>query len=112
MTDLDEFASHYTTALLWSENLEGKRIPIETRVKIRENCKKFLAANQSLVEEAAEIYGLPRVSHDLALTRNRHGAGFWDGGLPEELGAALTDAAHAMGEMGVDCYRGWVYVTA
>ena len=35
--------------------------------------------------------------HDFWLTRNRHGAGFWDRGYPEAIGKALTDAAHAEG---------------
>jgi len=39
-----------------------------------------------------------QIGHDLWLTRNRHGAGFWDRGLPSDLGKRLTDAAHAMGE--------------
>ena len=35
--------------------------------------------------------------HDFWLTRNGHGAGFWDRGLGE-AGKKLTDAAHAFGE--------------
>ena len=35
--------------------------------------------------------------HDFALTRNRHGAGFWDRGLGE-AGDVLTDLAHSFGE--------------
>ncbi len=41
--------------------------------------------------------------HDLWLTRNRHGAGFWDRGLGA-LGERLTAAAHAMGSC--DAYVG------
>lgn len=36
------------------------------------------------------------IGHDLWLTRNRHGAGFWDRGLGEP-GQRLTTGAHAMG---------------
>jgi hypothetical protein len=35
--------------------------------------------------------------HDLWLTRNRHGAGFWDRGYPSGVGDVLTAMAHAMG---------------
>lgn len=35
---------------------------------------------------------------DFALTRNREGAGFWDGDWPEPQAKQLTDAAHAFGE--------------
>lgn len=113
MTDLDEFVKDYTHALLFTNELEGKknRIPKETRGKIREDCEKFFRDNQSRLEEAAEIYGKAQAAFDLCLTRNRHGAGYWDGDLPDELGMALTDAAHAMGESDVYVGRGgWVYV--
>lgn len=36
--------------------------------------------------------------HDLALTRNRHGAGFWDRGLGE-AGYVLTAWAESLGEL-------------
>ena len=45
-----------------------------------------------------------QVGHDFWLTRNHHGAGVWDRGLPEELGKRLTDAMQAYGE--VDLYIG------
>lgn len=35
--------------------------------------------------------------HDFWLTRAGHGAGFWDGDLPEELGERLTQASKAAG---------------
>lgn len=37
-------------------------------------------------------------AHDLWLTRNHHGAGFWDRGYPKAIGDKLTDIAHGMGE--------------
>ena len=37
------------------------------------------------------------IGHDFWLTRNHHGAGFWDRGLGD-LGKQLTDLAHAAGE--------------
>lgn len=42
-----------------------------------------------------------RFGHDLWLTRNGHGAGFWDRGL-DSLGGYLSDVASSMG--GVDIY--------
>lgn len=39
-----------------------------------------------------------QVAHDLWLTQNRHGAGFWDRG-DGERGEALTKAAHVYGEV-------------
>ena len=44
-----------------------------------------------------------QIGHDFWLTRNHHGAGFWDRGLGE-LGDTLTEMAHAYG--GSDPYVG------
>jgi hypothetical protein len=49
-----------------------------------------------------EGYDDAQAGHDFWLTRNRHGAGFWDRGLGD-LGRTLTDIAHGYGA----CY---VYV--
>jgi hypothetical protein len=38
------------------------------------------------------------------LTRNHHGAGFWDGDYPKEIGEALTKLSHEFGE--TDAYVG------
>lgn len=37
-----------------------------------------------------------QMGHDIILTTNHHGAGFWDRGLGE-LGTKLTDIAHSLG---------------
>lgn len=44
-----------------------------------------------------------QIGHDIILTTNRHGAGFWDRGLGE-LGTKLTDIAHSLG--GYELYVG------
>jgi hypothetical protein len=49
-----------------------------------------------------DAYG--RAGHDFWLTRNGHGAGFWDGDWPKPYGRILTDAAHVYGS--VDLYVG------
>lgn len=41
------------------------------------------------------------LGHDLALTRGRHGAGFWDRGTGHD-GDRLTDAAHGAGETNLE----------
>lgn len=48
-------------------------------------------------------YEIEQAGHDFWLTRNHHGAGFWDRGLGE-IGKALTDASHAYGDC--DLYLG------
>jgi hypothetical protein len=44
-----------------------------------------------------------QIGHDIILTTNRHGAGFWDRGLGE-LGEKLTEIAHNLG--GYELYVG------
>jgi hypothetical protein len=71
---------------------------------IRGECADFVASNQEDLEEYApkmyhvqERCGYACAGHDFYLTRNGHGAGFWDRGLGE-LGDRLTKAAGAYGE--------------
>jgi hypothetical protein len=62
---------------------------------------------ESFVKQAGSFLDdldLTDVAHDFWLTRNRHGAGFWDGDYEEGIGKKLTDLAHTFGE--VDLYIG------
>lgn len=54
-----------------------------------EVCKDFCEAN------AADLSDIEpgRAGHDFWLTSQRHGAGYWDGDYPYELGQRLTKAA-------------------
>ena len=56
-------------------------------------------------DNAVDLEGIDpgQAGHDFWLTRNHHGAGFWDRGLGE-VGERLTDAAHAYGSS--DLYVG------
>lgn len=74
---------------------------------MKSECERFLSENAmdikaAIADENFEV-DLTQVAHDFWLTRNRHGAGFWDGDYPEKVGARLTDAAHKFGEC-------WLYV--
>ena len=60
-----------------------------------------------LLEGAYRYADDARIAHDFWLTRNGHGAGFWDGdydGADGHFGLALTDAAKTWG--GLDIYIG------
>ena len=54
-------------------------------------------------------YDWGQLGHDLWLTRNHHGTGFWDRGLGG-LGTSLTDIAHAMGEQHLYITSGEAYL--
>ena len=70
-----------------------------------EICRDFQNsyADLLIIYEQATDNNMANAGHDLWLTRNRHGAGFWDryyGKNPVYRNAMreLTDAAHAYGE--------------
>ena len=115
--DVDTFARAYVECALWAScddsdehggeplnrNYGPADIATETLHRMIEDCRKFQETNGSLLERYEDAgYGIANAGQDFWLTRNRHGAGFWDRGL-EELGQQLTDAAHGFGEC-------WLYV--
>ena len=72
------------------------------RASMRLDCAHFIRLNRAAIGDKYEDAG-----HDFWLTRNRHGAGFWD--RPDQWGGtlrakALTDSAHAFGSS--DLYVG------
>jgi len=79
----------------------------ECMEKMRQDCNKFLDQNWVTIyraEPKSGYGGVIQAGHDFWLTRNGHGAGFWDGDWPEDVGAELTEASEAFGE--VDLYIG------
>jgi hypothetical protein len=111
-TALDLFFESYLTCALWSSTddygtpldsaYDSSDIAPEALESMREDCEAFLA------DHADDIDGrIEQVGHDFWLTRNGHGAGFWDRGhgfYPDGAGKRLTDAAHVYGSC--DLYVG------
>lgn len=99
---MDEFTLAYITCALWSStDLEGTPldkdytiddIHPETFSKMVIDCSDFQKDNSEMIGDSLMMAG-----HDFWLTRNRHGAGFWDGYWKED-GKRLTEAAHICGE--------------
>lgn len=124
----DAFALAYLTAALWSstdQSDESGGLPLdqnyttvdiapETRAEMLADCAKFQAdnaadldalENDDRVRLSSDGTGLrSHAGHDFWLTRNGHGAGFWDGDYPEPYATRLDDAANAFGEY--DLYIG------
>lgn len=98
----------YIECALWAstddedEPLDMHTLAPDAREALEADCDEFLDYVEDLGIDWSEIDS-SQMGHDLWLTRNRHGAGFWDRGLGE-LGDALTKAAHAMGSR--DLYVG------
>jgi hypothetical protein len=101
----NQFFDGYVTAALWSSNDESDEsggepldknydrsdIAKDSLRKMKQDCVKFMRANKSALAEAAHEMGWPSNGHDFWLTRNGHGAGFWDRGLGD-LGDRLSEA--------------------
>ena len=111
-SELNEFTRAYVLAALFlSDPSPGQGDYTETGLSLIgdvseewltqaiADCDKFQAENETLLEQAGTD---SRNGHDFWLTRNGHGAGFWDRGYPDEVGDALTEAAHAFGEAYLD----------
>lgn len=115
--DYLKFIRAYMVAALWSSTLDDddctfmdqnyyiEDIADETRKQMRNDCFKFLKTNWKVIfadnamkanktgHSMVELAG-----HDFWLTRNRHGAGFWDRDYyTKEQGQTLTKACNEFG---------------
>ena len=109
-----DFVISYKTCALWSsigddgEPLDNTKtidnISSNCAESMRADCVEFMRANVAdLIEYESRMTceqwrGMERAGHDFWLTRNGHGAGFWDRGLGD-LGERLSEATKARGEV-------------
>ena len=71
--------------------------------------KKFISdVDPQYIQEAIHDQGTERLGHDIWLTRNRHGAGFFDHFYDSDMEQALTKAAQELKE--VNLYIGDDYM--
>ena len=118
MTNLDTFTTAYLEAMLWSTtdesddsggepldaNYTTADLSPEAMARCVADCQAFLAeCSDDLRRAESRKCDESKAGHDFWLTRNGHGAGFWDGDWPEPYAAALTAASQRFGEV-------WVYV--
>lgn len=118
--DFARFLLGYQRCLLWStsgdyngqeyESLEGFKMSGQLAQATADDCMAFYLANLEDIREAAARYGASNdptgfepAGHDFWLTRVGHGAGYWDGDLPQALGDRLTEASKKAGEV-------WPYI--
>lgn len=71
----------------------------EAIVQASEDLSKFFTAAANVLAHSKYDYEHTQVAHDFWLTRNRHGAGFWDGDYDKDLGDVLTALAHTFKEI-------------
>lgn len=118
---LSEFVDHYLQTLLWSENVslsqDSALVPADSLFTVEnldlpgkffvfESCIKFWASANELIDEenfAGEY--IQQAGHDFCLTRNGHGAGFWDGDWAEPAASQLTKMSEAAGTESLFAYE-------
>lgn len=106
-SDYKEVVDSYLVAALWSSDNDATGEPFDAeygiydftdnaRKEITKVVKKFVDNNLETIKESE--LDMSQVGHDLWLTRNGHGVGFWDRGLPKAIGDKLTANAKKLGE--------------
>lgn len=100
----------YLVAAIWTSeeeiDPEGEKdltiydLDPESRKRAEDDYRKFVSQNADDIAEIIEDYGAAgsQIGHDFWLTRNHHGAGFWDRGYGE-AGERLSRAAEGFGEI-------------
>lgn len=98
----------YLTAALWTSDHTDRAalddITPDDMARAESDCARFASENAADLATVTDdtTHGLYQAGVDLWLTRNGHGAGFWDGDYPEPQATRLTDAARRMGEVDLD----------
>jgi len=107
---MDKFTQAYIEAALWSstdesredggdpldDNYSMKDFSPESLEKIEKDCKQFQEENKELLQQSGQSD--EQNGHDFWLTRNGHGAGFFDRDLGE-IGDKLTEICDKWGEV-------------
>jgi len=113
---LRTFTYAYIEALIWSETDEDgepldkdfgfEDIHKDSLTILRKDCEKFYEAYSlvwfdqylgDLLNDAIDEDSM--AGHDFLLTRNGHGAGFWDGDWEESVEERLAEACKGYGEI-------------
>lgn len=106
MEHLDEFIDAYLECMLWTENITDlEHVDPDYIDTQRKEATSFYTENHEVIESEPTYdacNNAHNAGHDFWLTRNRHGAGFWDGEWQEPAASILTLASEAYGETWVD----------
>jgi hypothetical protein len=104
--NIQKILDHYAICALWSSTDENDEpldsfytiddIDPDTLEKMRQDIVDFVETNKELLLSSGQSD--EQIGHDFWLTRNHHGAGFWDRGLGD-IGEKLTKACHVYGDV-------------
>lgn len=105
---LETVTEHYLIAMLWTETGDDDEfldrdygtddVSTAARNTATGDCESFLELAASLIEQLPDSYTAEQFGHDFLLTRNGHGAGFWDRGLGD-TGREFTQHANSYGDI-------------
>jgi hypothetical protein len=133
-SELKTFIRSYIETALWSSSAgdaENESVgcldapefsdyvfTVDSLKRIIGDCRQFMASDLYIcavvdlvdLKDKNRDEAIEQVAYDFWLTRNRHGAGFWDGDYPKELGKALTEFANSFGTVNVIPDNGKFYV--
>lgn len=106
MSDLDTLKCAYLEAIEFtdmSQELEdeayGCDLSPHALDRIDADCRSFYYRASAYIDVAGGDY--VQAGHDFWLSRNHHGAGFWDGDWPDPYGDILDTIAKSYGEVSV-----------
>lgn len=102
---LDKYTRQYLETAIWSstddsgEPLDQSYSMDNLSTESIELAKKHVAAFLEKSGALLDAYDCETAMHDFWLTRNRHGAGFWNGLYDKVDGERLTEISHFFGEI-------------
>ncbi len=102
---VNEVTNQYIETAIWADlpedsELDSSHVTGESWSNARASVELFLDSIEEDLEEYLELSDAGQLGHDFWLTRNGHGAGFWDReNLTEELKNSLTDHAKSLSEV-------------
>lgn len=102
---MDKYTRQYLETALWS-SVDDNGDPLDSNysiedlsVEARELANKDTTAFFEKAGALLDNYDYGTAMHDFWLTRNGHGAGFWDGDYEESDGEKLTALSKEFGEL-------------
>jgi hypothetical protein len=108
-SDFETFLHQYVDTALWSstnetdpetgagnsfqsDNFDIEDLSICCLEQMKHDCLNFMTSTWDMIKDDPSTAG-----HDFWLTRNGHGAGFWDGDWPDDIGDKLTSESKPYG---------------
>lgn len=91
LAKLDDFTKGYIAAMYWTEEEaigSDCELTEEALDDVKNECIQFYQGNAELLSTMSPDFS--QHGHDFWLTRNGHGAGFWDRGYDEDSAQAMT----------------------